>query len=95
MTYPVKEGFLIMGKRFKAIRAHFGLSQAQFAQKTSKSPGFISNVETGRSNISEETISSVCSVFNINRGWLTTGTGEMFVDGVNAGIFFTQNAGRK
>lgn len=67
-----------MKERFKAIRNHYGLSQAEFAQRIHMSPGFISNVETGRSNISEKTIQVVCEAFSINREWLMTGEGEMF-----------------
>ena len=60
----------VMRDRFKQIREYYGLSQAQFAQRINMSPGFISNVETGRSNISEKTIDVVCRIFLINREWL-------------------------
>ena len=70
-----------LGERVKIIRKHFGLSQAQFAQKINRSPGFISNVETGRSEISESTVHSVCTAFGINKSWLIEGSGEMFADG--------------
>ena len=66
-----------MRDRFKRIRAYYGLSQAQFAQKICMSPGFISNVETGRSRISEKTVEAICRAFSIDRGWLLHGTGEM------------------
>lgn len=63
--------------RIKQIREHFGLSQAHFAQRIHKSPGFISSVETGRSNVSDDTIKSICSAFSINESWIKTGKGEM------------------
>ena len=66
-----------MGERVKIIRKHFGLSQAQFAQKVNRSPGFISNVETGRSDISEETINVIVEVYGVNKEWLLTGEGDM------------------
>ena len=66
-----------MQERFKKIRQHFGLSQAQFAQKIKKSPGFISNVETGRSDVSEVTIQTICSMFGIDEEWLRCGSGRM------------------
>ncbi len=68
-----------MRDRFRKIREYFGLSQAQFAQKINMSPGFISNVETGRCNISERTIDTVCESFPIRRDWLTGGKGEMLI----------------
>ncbi len=66
-----------MQQRFKQIRTYFGLSQAQFAQRIHKSPGFVSNVETGRSNVSESTICAVCNAFGVDKSWLKNGSGEM------------------
>ncbi|MBR1780870.1 MAG: helix-turn-helix transcriptional regulator [Oscillospiraceae bacterium] len=70
-----------MKERFKQIRDYYSLSQAQFAQKIRMSPGFISNVEIGRSRVSERTIDAICAAFPINRSWLNTGEGEMFLRG--------------
>ena len=70
-----------MQERFKKIRSHYGLSQAQFAQKIQVSPGFISNVETGRSNVSEKTINAICEAFPICKEWICLGEGEMFLPG--------------
>ena len=69
-----------MKNRFKEVRKHFGLSQAQYAGRINRSPGFISNVETGRSDVSGETLAMVCSVFSVNEEWLRTGTGDMLSD---------------
>ncbi len=66
-----------MKDRIKQIREHFGLSQARFAQKIHKAPRFIAMVETGRSNVSEETIAAICSAFSINEAWLRNGEGQM------------------
>ncbi len=77
----MQEEIMYIYDRFKIIRKYFGLSQSQFAQKINRSPGFISNVETGRSEISESTVHSVCTAFGINETWLVSGNGEMFADG--------------
>lgn len=66
--------------RMKQLRHELGLSQAQFALKINKTPGFISLIETGRSGISEETISDISKAYNVNEDWLRTGIGEMFLD---------------
>ena len=83
-----------MKDRIKQLREHFGLSQAHFAQRIHKSPGFISLVESGRSDVSEETISAICSVLPVNKEWLLTGEGEMTsqaaVDKENIGIRIKQ-----
>lgn len=70
-----------MQNRFKQIRKYFGLSQAEFAQKINKSPGLISCVELGRNGVSEDTINDICSVFGVDKNWLSTGEGEMFPPG--------------
>ena len=55
-----------LGKRVKIIRKHFGLSQAQFAQKINRSPGYLSNLEKGNSGISEETAKIICTAVSSN-----------------------------
>ena len=67
-----------MKDRVKAIRKHFDLSQEQSAKRIGKTTGFISNVETGRSGLSESTISSICSAYDIDKEWLKSGNGQMF-----------------
>lgn len=69
-----------MHNRFIILRRYYGLSQAKFAQKIDASPGFIANIETERTNVSEKTIDAVCRVFPIRREWLVNGEGEMFAD---------------
>lgn len=69
-----------MQNRIKAIRAHYGLSQAEFAQKIKKAPGFIANVETGRSKISEATIETICEIFSVSSEWLKNGRGKMLIN---------------
>ena len=81
---------MLLKDRIKQVREHFGLSQVHFAQQINKSPGFISLVETGRSNVSDETIETICSRFPINEAWLRNGEGKMTddapVDMKNIGI---------
>ena len=55
------------GERIAKVRQHFGLSQAQFAQKVNRSPGLFSKVEKGRSDISEETINVIVEVYGVNK----------------------------
>lgn len=68
--------------RIKELRKRLGLSQAQFALKINKTPGFISLIETGRSGISENTVRDISNVYNVNEDWLRTGLGNMFLDEV-------------
>ena len=66
-----------LGERVKAIREHYGLPQPLFAKQINKTQGFVSNVETGRSGVSEETIKEICFLFGVNKEWLVSGVGEM------------------
>ena len=66
-----------MKDRIKRIREHFGLTQIQFAQRLSVTPGYISLLETGRRQPTEELIKSICAVLPVNEEWLRTGQGEM------------------
>lgn len=39
----------------------------------------ISEIENGKAPITERTIISICSKFNVNENWLRNGQGEMFI----------------
>lgn len=82
----MNERFMVTN-RFKAIRNYYGLSQSQFAQKIHMSPGFVCNVEAGRTNVSQRTIDAVCGAFPIDRNWLMTG--ENSVTGKD--VMFTES----
>ncbi len=70
-----------MNERIKQLRHHFGLSQAQFAQRIQRSPGLISSVESGRSGLSDKILQSICEIFDVNYEWLAHGKGDMFQPG--------------
>ena len=82
-----------MKDRFKLIRNHFSLSQARFAQSINRTSGYISNVETGRSGVSEETIKTICSIYGVNESWLRNGSGPMFPLGEEIGKADKSTAG--
>lgn len=66
-----------MINRIIDIRKQSGCNQEQFATKLNLSRNFISQVESGKKNISDRTISDICREFNVNEEWLRTGQGEM------------------
>lgn len=65
-----------MIRRILKIREAEGLSQEKFAEKLGLSRNFINQVENGKKNISDRTISDICREFNVNEHWLRTGEGE-------------------
>lgn len=54
-----------MGKIIKAVRAERGLSQADLAEFVNLSVPYISNIETGRSKASLETIVNISDALNV------------------------------
>ena len=55
-----------MIKRIIKIREDNGLNQEKFAEKIGLSRNFINQVENGKKNISDRTISDICRLFNVN-----------------------------
>lgn len=66
-----------MNERIKQIRAAYGLTQQQFADKLGLSRNFIAMVEVGGREPSSRTISDICREFNVEETWLRTGEGDM------------------
>ena len=52
----------------------------KFATKIGVSDAAISQVETGKCNVSDRLRREICREFNVNEQWLRTGEGEMFRD---------------
>lgn len=67
-----------MNERIKTLRKELGLSQDVFAEKLGLTKNYISLVENGNRNLSEQSIKVLCSTLHVNEEWLRTGTGAMF-----------------
>ena len=68
-----------MNSRLKELRKSLGYTQAEFGSRIGLSRDEVSNVEIGRSPLRANTIPVICSVLGVNRAWLETGEGQMFV----------------
>ena len=69
-----------MGERVKELRKVLGLSGEKFGEKIGLKRNSLSQIETGKNNLSEQNILAICREFNVNEEWLRTGTCEMFKD---------------
>ncbi|WP_338631111.1 helix-turn-helix transcriptional regulator [Clostridium baratii] len=69
-----------MDNRLKELRKFLNLSQREFGAKLNLSPDMISLLERGKRKFTERVISDICREFNVNRNWLETGDGDMFID---------------
>lgn len=66
-----------IGERIKAVRLATGLTMEAFGEQVGVSKSFVSMVESGKANASDQTILFICREFNVNETWLRTGEGEM------------------
>lgn len=68
-----------MKERIKSLRETLGKSQDEFGKDLGLSRNYISLIENGQRNLSEQSLKVLCSLFNVNEKWLRTGEGEMFI----------------
>ena len=61
-----------MNTRIYFIRNTLNLTQIEFAKKIGLSHGSLSEIENGKTSITERTILLICSTFNVNETWLRT-----------------------
>ena len=69
---------LTLGERIKKLRKDKGLTQQEFCNRIGLKRNSISLVESGKRNISDQAIKSICREFGVNEEWLRTETGKMF-----------------
>jgi len=69
-----------IGNRIKEIRNALKLKQKEFAEKLEVSPPSLSEIETGKYNLSSESLIKLVKEYSVNLYYLLLGEGEMFVE---------------
>ena len=69
-----------MKNRIKEIRKELGLTQIEFGKRIQISGVSVSTAESGKTKPDNQTIELICREYNVNREWLETGVGEMFIE---------------
>lgn len=70
-----------MNERIKKIRIALGLSQEEFGKRLSIGKASVSKIELGKNLPSAQTISMICTEFNVNPEYLKDGADvEPFLD---------------
>lgn len=69
-----------MNERIKILRKTLKLSGEKFGEKLGVKRSAISDLETGRNNLSEQMLLAICREYNVNEKWLRNGEGEMFIE---------------
>ena len=66
--------------RIKELRKHLKMNQTDFGMKLNLSQTAIGQYENGTRNITDRSISQICTTFQISENWLRTGQGEMYAE---------------
>lgn len=77
---------MTIGERIRKLRRELDLTQQEFCQKIGLQRNSISLVESGKRNISNQAILSICREFKANEAWLRNGEGEMFTETDSASV---------
>lgn len=75
-----------MNERIKILRKTLGYSGEKFGSAIGVGRTAISLIESGKNNLTEQNIKSICREFNVNEDWLRNGTGDMFISTDNMSL---------
>ncbi len=67
-----------MNNRIRALRKAMGLTLDEFGNRIGLKKSTLSLIENKKTNVTEQTIRSICREFNVNENWLRDGNGNMF-----------------
>jgi transcriptional regulator with XRE-family HTH domain len=68
-----------ISERIKEIRATLGFSQREFSKRIYIVQSFYGDIELGKKSANERIIQLISTQFNVNKEWIKTGEGEMFI----------------
>jgi len=69
-----------VGDRLRQLRRHLGVNQCDFAESIGLKQGSYSDIERGRSGLSNHVKMSLSEKYNVNIDWLVSGEGNMFIN---------------
>ena len=64
-----------MNIRIKKVRRFFDLTQQAFAERIGLKQNSIALIESGKRNVSDQTLLAICREFGVSEIWLRTGEG--------------------
>lgn len=67
-----------IGKRIRNFRINNNLTQAQFAESLNVSTNFISEIETGKKSISQDTLCRICESYHLSADYLLFGKSNQY-----------------
>ncbi|GHV71611.1 hypothetical protein AGMMS49928_24190 [Spirochaetia bacterium] len=69
-----------INERIKAVRKALNISQKNFCESIYLSYSFYVKIEAGTRNPNERVYELICNKYKVNKEWLITGKGEMFIE---------------
>ena len=69
---------MTIGERIRRIRKENGLTLDKFGERIGIGKGAVSMMESGKSNMTNQTALSICREFGVSEEWLRDGTGDMY-----------------
>jgi transcriptional regulator with XRE-family HTH domain len=81
-----------LNKRLKILRKSLNLTQSEFANSIGIKGSSYCDIENGKASITERTIISICSIYNVNRQWIEFGKGNIFVNKLETEFFENYNS---
>ncbi|HBF1879829.1 TPA: helix-turn-helix transcriptional regulator [Clostridioides difficile] len=62
------------------LRKILKLTQEEMSASLKISRSNYGNIETGKVGLTERVKSDICDIYNVNKGWLETGSGKVFLE---------------
>ena len=69
---------MTVNERVREIRKSVKLTMEKFGERLGVGKVAISCIESGKNNVTEQTLKVICREFNISEEWLRTGKGDMY-----------------
>ena len=67
-----------IGDRVRILRKDLRKTQKEFGEKIGLKPNSVSDIESGKNNLTEQTANAICREYNANKEWILSGMGDMY-----------------
>lgn len=67
-----------INERIKTLRKALKLTQTEFGERVAIAQGHLTNIETGKREVTDKNVKIICLEFNVSENWLRNGEGDMF-----------------
>lgn len=69
---------MTQGERIRELRKALKLTLDRFGERVGVKKSALSQIENGKSGVTNQMIKSICREFDVSETWIRTGEGEMF-----------------